>query len=253
MKTIFLALLCGVILASCSDTVTAPETKYYSMKISIDHRFYAGQFQPGSNTSYINASGNALQFTGFKYLLSSFVLVKSDGTKLPLPNRYGFINVRDTILHFSLDSIPMGTYKGIEFIIGVDSTANHADPNKWPAEHPLNTSVNGLHWGWAGGYIFMAMDGNFFVQGGGNEGFSYHIGGDEHKMFYSIPIEEMRIAANSELKLKFNVDKLFAGPNVYDLSRDGLFSHSGNDGGIAQKFVENSQGAITYVSFISPE
>lgn len=249
MKTIFLALLSVVILTSCSDNVTAPETKYYSMRIVIDHRFKGQPFSVDNTTAvYINDAGNSLQFTNFKYLMT-MELTKSDGSKVALPNRYGFIDLHDGKTSFTIDSIPAGNYKGLSCMIGVDSVSNHADPNKWPAGHPLNTVVNNLHWGWAGGYIFLAMDGNYLPQGGGNTGFSFHIGGDEYKMPYTLLNNIGSLSSSSALELQFDVDKLFGQPNVYDLARDGMFSHSGNDGGIVRKLVENSSGAISVKSF----
>jgi len=47
----------------------------------------------------------------------------------------------------------------IEFGLGVPSPENNDDPAQWPAGHALAPSVPSMHWGWAGGYRFVAMEG----------------------------------------------------------------------------------------------
>ncbi len=48
----------------------------------------------------------------------------------------------------------------IKFHIGVDPDHNHLDPTSFPTSHPLAPKAPSMHWGWAAGYRFVAMEGN---------------------------------------------------------------------------------------------
>ena len=59
----------------------------------------------------------------------------------------------------------LGEVSGVEnvealmFHVGIDPDNNHADPAAWPADHPLAPQVPSMHWGWAAGYRFIALEG----------------------------------------------------------------------------------------------
>ena len=239
------AAVISVVVGACSDTATAPETKYYPLRITMSHTFGDSAFVVNNPAkTFVNDAGNRLQFTNFKYLLT-FVLIRSDGVAVRLPNPYGFIDLNEGRTTLTLDRIPAGKYKSIVCMVGVDSSANHGAPTQWAAGHALNPAVNNLHWSWAGGYIFVAMDGNYLPPSGANAGFSFHIGGDEYLTPHEVAKDVDMNTSRYELLLRFDVKKFFGPPNVYDLPRDGMYSHSENDGGIARKLVNNSSGAIS--------
>lgn len=48
----------------------------------------------------------------------------------------------------------------LEIHIGVDRIANHNDPSIYPSEHPLALKDPSMHWGWAAGYRFIALEGS---------------------------------------------------------------------------------------------
>ena len=87
--------------------------------------------------------------------------------------------------------VPAGDYTQLEFQIGLPPEVNHADIARWPATHPLNPLVNGLHWSWQGGYVFAALEGRWSdvaaaraTPGRGEDprGFSYHLATDARRM-----------------------------------------------------------------------
>ena len=65
--------------------------------------------------------------------------------------------------------VPLGTYDGARFKLGVPFALNHADVATAPS--PLNLS--GLFWNWQGGYKFLRVDS---VPVGGGSPFNVHIG-----------------------------------------------------------------------------
>ena len=132
------------------------------------------------SASLTNGPGQTLRLTRFAALISGVRLLRPDGGVVQLDGQYGFVDAADRQLNVTLHNVQPGDYAGIQFQIGVPPEINHADPARWPAEHPLNPLVNRLHWGWQGGYVFLALEGRWQAPGGQERGFSYHIATDAH-------------------------------------------------------------------------
>jgi cytochrome c peroxidase len=127
-----------------------------------------------------NDHGQNLRITRLAALISGVQLLRPDGSIVRLDGQYGFIDGAEHQLGVTLHNVVPGDYAGIQFQIGVPPEANHADPSRWPAEHPLNPLVNRLHWGWQGGFVFLALEGRWQDSAGSERGFSYHIATDAH-------------------------------------------------------------------------
>jgi cytochrome c peroxidase len=127
-----------------------------------------------------NDHGQVLRVTRLAALISGVRLLRPDGGIVQLDGQYGFIDGAEQRLSFTLHNVLPGDYAGIEFQVGVPPEINHADPAHWPAEHPLNPLVNRLHWGWQGGFVFLALEGRWQSPDGSERGFSYHIATDAH-------------------------------------------------------------------------
>lgn len=108
-----------------------------------------------------NASGQLLRLTRLSALVSGLVLLRADGGTVQLPGQYGFLDAAAPRLAVTLTGVPAGDYRGLGFDLGLPAAVNHADPSAWPAGHPLNPLVNRLHWGWQGGYVFLALEGRW--------------------------------------------------------------------------------------------
>ena len=66
----------------------------------------------------------------------------------------------------------------MRFLVGLNTNLNHADIAQFPASHPLNPNLNGLHWSWQGGFIFLALEGLWRNAGGELDGWAYHLARD---------------------------------------------------------------------------
>ncbi len=136
----------------------------------------------GPSASVKNKSGQSLRITRLAAIVSGVALGRADGSVVRLDGQYGFIDAAAGRLSLALREVPEGDYAGIEFQLGVPPAANHASPEAWPAGHPLNPLVNGLHWNWQGGYVFLALEGRWRAAAGDERGFSYHLATDERVM-----------------------------------------------------------------------
>lgn len=160
-----------IVVASCKkdeddSTVGALEFKF-------EHR--AGAEALVFNKDYTLASGETARFTKVKYYLSNFVLVKDDGTEVVVPKDKSYFLLDHEIpssLIFKVDSVPLGSYKGLKFIIGVDSAKSTAPVNQRKGVLDEAGAGGDMYWTWNSGYIFIKVEGST-----PQTPFQFHIGG----------------------------------------------------------------------------
>jgi hypothetical protein len=202
--------------------------------------FLSGWFeQPSPQKEYV-------QFFNFGMIVSKLRLVKEDDTEVLLGDGYQWIDFKKERTKFVYE-VPVGKYKAIRFMLGLDSVVNHGDPTKWGAEHPLNGNLTGMHWGWAGGYIFQAIDGNYkdSLTDKYTKGISLHTATDVMVRNFEVPLGGTMGAASFEVKektktpVKFNyhVNRFFQGIEL----KKGSVSHSEGvkEMALMQKVLEN--------------
>ena len=110
-----------------------------------------------------NSAGQVLAVTRLDLLLSGVAVRRANGSWLEKPHWFAYINGREGRTNFVLRGLPAGDYDRLRFHIGVPKEENHASPAQWDAAHPLNPQINGLHWNWQGGYVFLALEGKWAV------------------------------------------------------------------------------------------
>ena len=129
--------------------------------------------------TYTSPSGEPFKVTDFKYYLSNFCLHRADGSKYHVPESYFLVRElrpgdpwTDTGKHIVLKDIPVGTYTGISFLIGVDEERNTAG-----AQTGALAPDNYMFWTWNQGYIFLQMEGTSPNSGEtSTQMLAYHVG-----------------------------------------------------------------------------
>lgn len=174
------------------------------------------------------------------FLLSSLALQRPDGTWLESADWYAFFSLEKGRLKAQVESVPKGTFKGIRFVVGVPAKEDLGDPNIWPVDHPLNPTVNGLHWGWQGGYVYMAIEGRWNKSAGESSGFSYHIARRPNQVTVEIPVE-FQGGGPMTLQLGLDLPTLLSG---IDLTHDGHTTHSREGDAVVGKLTANIQRAF---------
>jgi hypothetical protein len=171
--------------------------------------------------------GELFSVTNWSILVSHLALVKENGDTVQLGDGYQWVNFTDARTSFKYLNIPEGNYKAISFLLGLDSLINHGDPNKWPANHPLNAFTTGLHWGWSGGYIFQALDGNYAKDSitTSTNGFSFHAATDQMKTMFNLPFNYTIDKTVKTATIECALEKMFASPNPI-LMKNTAVSHS---------------------------
>ena len=119
------------------------------LEIQLRHSFQ-GESLLLDSMRYRDAAGEALSVTRLSYLLGGFALEREDGTWAELADSDGWIDAGRGRTTLRLQGVPPAKYRALRFFVGPDPAANAAKPERWPPDHPLNPSLNGLHWSWQG-------------------------------------------------------------------------------------------------------
>ena len=172
------------------------------------------------------------------FLLSSFAFQKAaDGEWESLADWYGLARLAQGRLLIPLGNLPREQLQAIRFVVGVPPEINVADPHAHPADHPLNPNVNGLHWGWQGSYVFLALEGHH-----GENGFSYHIANDANLMQVTLPAE-VDGSRQQTLKVEFDLAVVLGSLN---LAKDGASTHSRDGDPLAARLKSQIEKAFVF-------
>lgn len=105
-----------------------------------------------------NNNGNNFTIDRLDYYIGEIVLHHGRNQTTSIPNTWIFVDALQST-NVLLGNFNITGLTGISLGIGVDSTVNNDDPSLWPANHPLAPRSPAMHWGWAAGYRFVAMEG----------------------------------------------------------------------------------------------
>lgn len=178
------------------------------------------------------------------YLLSDFSILDSEGKWLSLENQFAYLDEAKRRRQFTLGNIPEGKYQGIRFSVGIPKEANHGDPAKHAADHPLNPNFNQLHWDWKTGYIFMALEGRYRSSKDELEGYVYHLANDNNLSRVQLATR-FQVKKSTRLRLTLDLKKLLSHPRAISFENDGASTHSHPGDPIASALVANLQSAFS--------
>lgn len=181
----------------------------------------------------------AMRVTRLDFLLSGLDLKKKDGTWVESRDWFAYMSAGTGSMIAKGTGTPPGEYAGLRFRIGVDEVTNKSDPHRYAADHALNPQVNGLHWGWMGGYIFLALEGRFPNQGR-DDGFSYHVANPPQLMTVELPVD-FQGGRPLTISLDLDLSRVLAG---IDFAKDGTSTHSREGDPLAAKLKTNIERAF---------
>jgi cytochrome c peroxidase len=183
-------------------------------------------------------AGELLSVTRLSALLSGAALETADGNWVEVTPGHAWIDLASGRLRWTLNSVPPAQYRALRFWIGPDSVENHADPAKRLPDDPLSPGLNGLHWDWQGGYIFMALEGRYRSGNGPIGGYSLHFARDPRRTRVSLVVP-LDLTRNGVLRLDWDLASLFRLPRPISLARDGHSTHSREQDALADALGKN--------------
>jgi cytochrome c peroxidase len=213
-----------------------------SVELAVRHTFHGEPLQLDS-LRYKNGAGETLSVVRLSYLLSGFALQRNDGTWEELPGSFAWMDSRQNRTVVRLESVREGKYLAMRYSFGVDAPVNHGDPAKYPPSHPLNPNLNGLHWDWQGGYIFLAFEGLY--RGATNDqfiGYSYHFARDTNYTRVTLPLQ-LDLRADARVQVDFDLATLLDKPKGLSFEKNGSSTHSRQGDPIAIALQANLPGA----------
>jgi cytochrome c peroxidase len=224
-----------------------------SLQIDIAPKFSGDVIQPDS-LRYQTSAREPFSITRISYLLSGFALQRSDGSWFELTNQIAWMDAERGRSSLRVGNIPAEAYRSLLFQIGLDEKDNHADIAKLPAEHPLNPNLNGLHWSWQGGYIFLALEGMWRNSAGALDGWSYHFARDTNRTRINLAVA-LDLTRDTKVELDFDLATLLRVPRPLSFAKDGSSTHSRDSDPIAAALAANLPGAfhVSRVGAVSPD
>lgn len=212
---IFAALITGILfVASC--TPDEPKAETGTVTLEFEHIFDGDAFALGND--YTTSNGDIITPSTFRYYVSNIVLLNDDGSSTyEVPNSYSIVDIDvEESLELDITDVPNGEYSKVNFILGVDSTANVSG-----AQEGALDQANGLFWSWNNGYIFLKLEGRT----SNSTDITYHIGGfrwnanNIKTIEASVPTGSMINVNGSESTVHYMVDvaEFFKNPVDFDV------------------------------------
>lgn len=119
--------------------------------------------------AYYTPLGDTFTITKFKYYLSNFSFTNVAGEVIKSAPEYFLISSDSTI---TMTGLPLGRYKAVSFMIGVDSIMNCTG-----AQTGALDPIHGMFWTWNSGYIMAKLEGTSPASKLPGHVLEFHIGG----------------------------------------------------------------------------
>ncbi len=145
-----------------------------------------------------NRLGQTFAVSTLKYYIGHITIERANGTPVLHPDHV-LIDAEDSAsCVIALRDVPAGTYTGLTFMVGVDSTHSTGGPMEGALD-PLK----GMYWTWATGSIFVKCEGTSSASPQPHHRIEYHLGG------FAYPYRNMRTVT-----LAFARPVVFTGDDV---------------------------------------
>ena len=193
---------------------------------------------------YPKSGNETFSVKRLSYLLSDVSFQKGDGTWIGPVADVAWIDAGKRRVTFSVNDLPKGKYRSMRFVLGLDSKKNNFDFGSVHPDHPLNPSLNKLHWSWQGGYVFLALEGHYRASGK-RRGYSLHFARSANRKFINVPLK-IDHGSTTEIILDFDVTSLLSTPRPIVFSKDGESTHSRKGDPLVDSIATNLAGAFRF-------
>ena len=125
------------------------------ISIYLNHKYNGGDFN--YDNTYVVDGNTPIKFDRLEYYLHINSLINQNEGSTNFSDKYLLVNPSQN--HYNIGSYEISNVSTLLLNIGVAPEINHDDPSLWDASHPLAPQIPSMHWGWAAGYIFVALEG----------------------------------------------------------------------------------------------
>ena len=125
--------------------------------VEINH-LYDGEVLDFDST-YIVGDYIPIRFDRIEYYIHLNSLISNQNIATDLIDKYILVNANQNNYNIGEIELLDDDLISLNFNIGVEYNLNHADPSIQDSSHPLAPQFPSMHWGWAAGYRFAALEG----------------------------------------------------------------------------------------------
>lgn len=125
--------------------------------VVINH-LYDGEVLNFDNT-YIVGDNIPIRFDRIEYYIHLNSFISNQNIATNLIDKYILVNANQNNYNIGEIELLDDDLISLNFNIGVEYNLNHADPSLQDSSHPLAPQFPSMHWGWAAGYRFAALEG----------------------------------------------------------------------------------------------
>lgn len=186
------------------------------VRFTINHKLGNQDF--AFNQKAENDRGESFNIRRLEYYISAISITHDSGQVTNAEDLYILVDASKT------DTIDLGSFnvtniESISFSVGVDPSENNEDPTKWAQGHPLAPRIPSMHWGWAAGYRFVALEGKSGASL--NQEMQIHALGNKNFFEQNIPVEPETINGDLVISLNADYEQALTGINI----SNGLIEH----------------------------
>lgn len=240
----FALLVTVTIFTGCKKDDDETPTPNTVQKLSFHLHTMVGTSPATYGTQFQDVSGRKFNLSDLRYYISNIILIKNDGNELPLTGKVILVNPTES--EYELGNVPVASYKGFKFMVGLDSATNHSDPTTYSANDPLSIQSPSIHWSWNSGYIFMKIEGQVDTTIASNGpldlSYFYHIGLDEFKRNVDFSADAFAVVSGSDYEIGLEFDLLKVLNNV-DMRTENA-THTMDNMMLATKIADNWPSAF---------
>ncbi len=207
-----------------------------NIELNFIHEFEGQEFN--ISDPYTVTADYDLNINRLQYYISEIAVTHDGGQVTAIEDTWLLVNANEDS-SYDLGSYDISTVESIGFWIGVDAAHNHLDPASYESGHPLAyTLPPSMHWGWAAGYRFVALEGKT----GSSMLITYeiHALGDGNYTEVNVATGAVQDGSTLAINLGANYNELFNGLNV----SGGVINHG--ETGTAVTLIDNLANDVFY-------
>lgn len=179
----------------------------------LNHKYNGSEFT--INEGYLVDGTTPIEFSRMEYYLHINQVTNSLGISMNF-NENTYILVNPSQNEYNIGSHEVSDVNKLFFHLGVSPEVNHNDPTLLEASHPLAPQNPSMHWGWAAGYRFIAIEAMVDKNEDGilETVLNYHVVDDSY--YTSLDITDAAVETETSITffIDVNYDKMFENINT---------------------------------------
>ncbi|MDF1697389.1 MAG: hypothetical protein P1U56_16215 [Saprospiraceae bacterium] len=243
IKIFSILILGAFIISSCGDKDPRDVNAVFQINVGDDALAH--------ETTYV-INDTKVKFTNVAFYLGDMTFETSDGSVFESTPRYTLVKPGSYEFNFTVpeDVEEDVTLSKIDFFIGVDATTNaetEMDFTEREVGDPLGQQNPSMHWGWAGGYRFLAIDGFADLDDDGEfeQQLVFHLGFDDFLKLYSISPNAKIEEGSNQFEVIFDLNEFLSGLNFEE---ENFTKVQPDNIELANKLFANYNSSIRFVA-----